>query len=127
MKFIKACPACGKMLRFPIDRGVIKVSCQCGHTLIINPDDRELYKDGKFDLRNNGTDSRNKGLVYFFKSLSSRIRKKISYRNFINSLLELKYKLQNLSLMPDAERNRLILTFVSIIALLIFLLYLIVR
>lgn len=115
------------MLRFPIDRGIIKVSCQCGHTLIINPDDTDLYKEGKFDLRNNGTDSRNKGLASFIKSLSNRIRKKISYRNLINSLLELKYKLQNLSLMPDAERNRLILTFVSIIALLIFLLYLIIR
>ena len=127
MKFIKACPACGKMLRFPIDRGIIKVSCQCGHTLIVNPDDTELYKDGKFDLRNNGTDKRDEGFVSFFKSLSNRIRKKVNYRNLINSLLDLKYKLQNLSLMPDAERNRIILTFLSIIALLIFLLYLIIR
>ena len=114
------------MLRFPIDRGIIKVSCQCGHILIINPDDTELYKDGKFDLRNDGTDRSNEGLLSFLKSLRNRMRKKVNYKNFINSLLELKYKLQNLSLMPDAERNRLILTILSIIALLIFILYLII-
>ena len=124
MKYIKACPACGKMLRFPIDRGIIRISCQCGHSLLINPDDTELYKEGKFDLKKDGVDKNNRGL---FSSLKADFKKKVNYSSIINSLLELKYKLQNISLIPDAERNKLIMWFILITAVIIFLLYQIIR
>jgi len=127
MKYIKACPACGKMLRFPIDRGIIKISCQCGHSLLVNPDDTELYKEGKFDLKKDGGDKNNRGLFSSFKSLKADFKKKVNYSSIINSLLELKYKLQNISLMPDAERNKLIMWFILITMVIIFLLYQIIR
>lgn len=111
------------MLRFPIDRGIIRISCQCGHSLLINPDDTELYKEGKFDLKKDGADKNSRGL---FSSLKADFNKKINYSSIINSILELKYKLQNISLMPDAERNKLIFSFFLIAALIIFLLYLII-
>lgn len=118
MKYIKACPDCGRMLRFPIDKGVIKVSCQCGFSIIIDPDNTELYKEGKFDLTRN-----NKKNKVTLKS----VLKKFSYSKIINSLLELKYKLQNLSLMPDAEKNRFILKFLAVTAAIIVILYIIIR
>ena len=112
------------MLRFPIDRGIIRISCQCGHSLLINPDDTELYKEGKFDLKKDGVDKNNRGL---FSSLKADFKKKVNYSSIINSLLELKYKLQNISLIPDAERNKLIMWFILITAVIIFLLYQIIR
>ena len=118
MKYIKACPVCGRMLRFPIDKGIIKVSCQCGSDMIIDPDNTELYKDGKFDLASDSKKRQNKN---FIKSFTN----KINFRKIINSLLELKYKLQNISLMPDRERNRALLYLFFIIIILIFLLYII--
>ncbi len=115
------------MLRFPIDRGIIKISCQCGHTLLVNPDDTELYKEGKFDLKKDGGDKNKKGHFFSFKSFKADFKKKVNYSSIINSLLELKYKLQNISLMPDAERNKLIMWFILITALIFFLLYRIIR
>ncbi len=112
------------MLRFPIDRGIIKISCRCGHSLLVNPDDTELYKEGKFDLKKDGADKNKRGL---FSSFKADFKKKVNYSSIINSILELKYKLQNISLMPDAERNKLIFAFASITAVLVFLLYLIIR
>lgn len=106
------------MLRFPIDRGVIKVTCQCGSEMIIDPDNTELYKEGKFDLAG---DKKAKGTKNFKKSLS----RKISLEKIINSLLEFKYKIQNISLMPDRERNRLLISLFTLILLIFFLLYLI--
>lgn len=112
------------MLRFPIDRGVIKISCQCGSSMIINPDDTELYKEGKFDLTGDKKENKNKR---FTASLKSAINKKFSYSRMINSLLELKYKLQNLSVMPDKERNKILLSILFIIVILIFFLYIFVK
>jgi hypothetical protein len=112
MKYIKACPVCGRMLRFPIDRGIIKVSCQCGSDMIIDPDNTELYLAG--DKKPGKTEN-------FKKSF----RKKVNFKKIVNSLLEFKYKVQNISLMPDRDRNRLLLSLFTLILLLIFLLYLI--
>ena len=118
MKFIKACPDCGRMLRFPIDRGVIKVTCQCGSDMIIDPDNTDLYKEGKFDLAG---DKKAVNKNNFLKSLY----RKISLKKIINLLLEFKYKLQNISIMPDRERNRLLFSLFTLILLIIFLLYII--
>jgi hypothetical protein len=118
MKYIKACPVCGRMLRFPIDRGIIKVSCQCGSDMIIDPDNTELYKEGKFDLAGD----KKPGKTENFKK---SFRKKVNFKKIVNSLLEFKYKVQNISLMPDRDRNRLLLSLFTLILLLIFLLYLI--
>jgi hypothetical protein len=118
MKYIKACPVCGRMLRFPIDRGIIKVTCQCGSDMIIDPDNTELYKEGKFDLAD---DKKSGNTKNFLKSFT----RKVNLKKMINSLLEFKYKLQNISIMPDREKNRLLISLLTLIILLIFLLYLI--
>jgi hypothetical protein len=34
---VKECPSCGRGLRFPIDRGRIRVRCVCGHQFIADP------------------------------------------------------------------------------------------
>jgi hypothetical protein len=50
MYFIHTCPSCGKKLRFPIDRGSIRVKCPCGYSFLANPDDPAMYRGGAFDL-----------------------------------------------------------------------------
>ena len=51
MYLIKSCPSCGKRIRFPIDRGRIRVTCECGSTFLADPDDPSLYNDAAFDLQ----------------------------------------------------------------------------
>lgn len=105
------------MLRFPIDRGIIKVTCQCGSEMTINPDNTDLYKNGKFDL---GRDTRRKD------NFLSSLKPEINFKKIINSLLEFKYRLQNISLMPDRERNRLLISLFLIITLSIVIIYIII-
>lgn len=49
---IKDCPECGKQLRFPIDKGTIKVKCPCGYVFTADPDNTNIYKNARFDLNN---------------------------------------------------------------------------
>ena len=86
--------------------------------MIIDPDNTDLYKDGKFDLAGDAASRQNKNFIKSFIN-------KINFRRIINSLLEFKYRLQNISLMPDRERNRLLLYLFLIIIMLIFLLYIV--
>lgn len=115
------------MLRFPIDRGVIKISCKCGSSIIIDPDDTELYKEGKFDLTKEKKENKNKKSTPSSKSAKSAMNKKFSYSRLINSLFELKYKLQNLPVMPDKERNKILLYLLTIIVILILILFIIIK
>lgn len=83
MYLIKQCPECGKPLRFPIDKGVIKVKCICGNSFFADPDKPDLYKNAQFDL----SSKRNKiqfttKLKYFILELPN-ISKKF-WRFFIN-------------------------------------------
>ncbi len=96
MKYIKNCPECGKALRFPIDRGKIKIRCTCGYTEIVDPDSKVLYREGKFDLGHEDRQST-------FTGLKERLSR-ITLKKMINQLLDFKYRLQNYRYMVDDER-----------------------
>jgi len=116
MKYIRECPDCGKKIRFPLDKGRIRIHCSCGYTAIIDPDDTALYETGSFDLKPDNTKRKNRltdMLSGFFIGLD---RKRI-----INSLLDLKYKIQNFRYMPDRERYRFIAAAAGITALIAFM------
>lgn len=117
MKYIKNCPECGKQLRFPLDRGRIRIHCRCGYSSIVDPDDTTLYSDGKFDLSDDG--GSRKKTSRSILSLKSKLDKK----RIINGILEIKYKIQNLRYMPDRERNRFLAAVIVILLLLITAVY----
>lgn len=121
MKYIIDCPSCGRKIRFPLDKGRIKVFCQCGYNTVIDPDDTALYKSGKFDLKPEDKHADKTG--GFFDSLSSLLNN-FTWNNFVNGLLEIKYKLQNLRYLPDRERNRLLVIILFIIVLAVVVYYL---
>lgn len=117
MKYIKDCPECGKKIRFPLDRGRIRIHCRCGYTAVIDPDDTSLYNDGKFDL-SEGENPTSKKAPDF-----SSIRSKLDRKKIINSLLEMKYKIQNLRYMPDRERNRFLAVSLFLLLLVLTVIY----
>ena len=104
------------MLRFPIDKGNIKVKCICGYSFNASPDEPELYKDARFDLSTGK--KRGKGaspiLDYSFKALFSRL---------INKILYLKYNIQNFKLLPTLEQRKILLIVIIIALIFIFILY----
>lgn len=110
MKYIIDCPSCGRKIRFPLDKGRIKIFCSCGYNTVIDPDDTALYKSGKFDLKPG--EEHSEKADGFFHSLSSLLDS-FKWNSFVNSLLEVKYKLQNFRYLPDMERN-IILTVIVI-------------
>lgn len=102
---IKNCPQCGKQLRFPIERGIIKVKCPCGCAFIVNPDNTDIYRDARFDL-NNKQPQRKPSL----KPLKERV---------IRGLWQYRYNLQNIRLLTGkTRRNTIIVTGLIILALL---------
>jgi hypothetical protein len=107
MYLIKICPECKNKIRFPIDKGTIRVKCSCGHSFIANPDDTGMYRDASFDLSHTAP-----GL----KKMSplgrwiGDIRIKGIFPFIITAALDLKYKLQNFRLLPRAEKKKLIVT-----------------
>ena len=114
MFFIKPCPACGRKLRFPLDRGTIKVKCPCGESFTVNPDDPSTYREGSFDLRGR---SRKK---------NSFLDRLDSFRE-IHGLHELKavlikkalhfvYTAQNFRLLPAKQQRRIIAVAVLLLA-----------
>jgi hypothetical protein len=122
MYIIKPCPICGKKIRFPIDRGKIRVTCECGSTFLANPDDPTLYKDAAFDLKT-AEDKKSRG--YPCNKLLLKLQE--SYRNFnlkeissktINRLFDYKYKIQNFRLLPTTEQKKILLIFLIIAILL---------
>lgn len=51
MRYIKRCENCLHEVRFPLDKGILLVTCPyCKHTFHIDPDDVSTYQDGRFDL-----------------------------------------------------------------------------
>jgi hypothetical protein len=51
MKYIRSCESCYREIRFPIDKGVLFITCPyCKHTFKINPDDPQTYQLGRFDI-----------------------------------------------------------------------------
>ncbi|HOT43258.1 MAG TPA: hypothetical protein PLM53_01030 [Spirochaetota bacterium] len=104
MYLIKTCPTCKTRLRFPIDKGTIKVKCNCGYSFIANPDNTDIYKDASFDLSHT-TGSLKK--MTPLRSAISRIQFDQIIPNLINTFLDLKYKIQNFRLLPDAEKKKI--------------------
>ena len=99
MNFIINCPSCSSKLRFPIDKGKLKVKCQCGYSFVADPDDTKLYRKGHFDLKNKST-----------------LNKKFNFDQIIPKLIKkfynIKYKLQNFKLLPTSEQKKIILYFI---------------
>lgn len=109
MLYIKTCPECNRNIRFPLDKGKIKVKCACGYSFIADPDDKSLYRTGKFDLNKN-----NKRNHINLKQFPDSIIKK---------LFNAKYTLQNFRLLPSSEQRRIILYLIGYIVLIIGIIY----
>lgn len=121
MKYIKDCPSCGRKIRFPLDKGRIKIFCTCGYNTVIDPDDTKLYETGSFDIK---PESVRPGLTENFSASISSLLNNFTWNNFVNRLLEVKYKLQNLRHLPDRERNRVLLFALALILLIALVFYL---
>ena len=117
MKFIINCPECGRSLRFPLDKGRIKIRCQCGYGMVIDPDDTSLYKKGRFDLKPEGPIINKKRKPV--KQTGSLFDKD----KIIRKILEYRYTLQNFRHMPDREKYRVLLFILLPVLLLIIILY----
>lgn len=109
MYLIKPCPACKQKLRFPIDKGKIRIRCSCGNAFIVDPDDPAIYSQASFDLK-----ARERAGLF---SLIGTLRN-YSFREagitLINRMLDLMYRIQNFKLLPDSERRRMMLLFAVI-------------
>ncbi len=105
MFLIKACPSCGPGLRFPIDKGKIRVRCACGHDFIADPDNPALYTNARFDVRHG---KREKGTACGrFRDFFGQVDIGETREAIIIGLLSIKYKLQNFRLLPAAEQRRI--------------------
>lgn len=118
MNLIKTCPSCNKKIRFPIDKGKIKVKCSCGYSFVADPDDTSIYKNGKFDLE--GKKKHQSGLISRIeKACRSVLKGKSPGDVIINSFLNAKYKLQNFRLLPGSEQKKIILIFIAVMIIII--------
>ncbi len=115
MYLIKQCPSCSRTLRFPIDKGKIRVKCLCGESFIANPDDSALYAGAKFDLENKKKNKYFSFALFFKKALDVSIRK----------IYDFFYRVQNLPLLTGKERYKTIVVLIAIGAILIAAVYLI--
>ncbi len=112
MNLIKTCPSCKKKIRFPIDKGKIKVKCGCGYSFVADPDDTSIYKNGEFDLK--GKKRKHSGFFSRLgKAYGSALKGKSPGDIIINSFLNAKYKLQNFRLLPGSEKKKIILIFIA--------------
>ena len=113
MYLIRACPSCRTKLRFPIDKGTIKIHCSCGNSFIVNPDDTAIYADAVFDL------SSSKCVLKKMVPLT-RVLAGIKLRQIIpatiRGILKWKYRLQNYRLLPDDEKKKIIFIILLICA-----------
>ena len=94
MYYIKNCNFCNSKLRFPLDKGIINVKCVCGHSFTADPDNPELYKDGKFDLAISSSESKDS-----INWNDLRI-------NFVKSFYTNKYLLQNYKYLAKNEKRK---------------------
>ena len=115
MFVIQACPLCGTKLRYPIDKGKIRVSCSCGHSFVADPDDPSLYRSAQFDLK----DGKRKGASPLSERLSQLSLNDLKV-TAIERAMAFKYKLQNFRLLPKAEQRKFI-TRIAIILMVLFL------
>jgi len=110
MFFVKPCPSCGKKIRFPLDRGKIRVRCVCGHAFIADPDDPALYNDGTFDLAY----KKNRSINLDFSAIMEKV---------IQSLFNFKYRIQNFGLLPSSEQRKVIITVMIVFGILLIVIF----
>jgi len=126
MFLIKKCSRCGKNVRFPLERGKIRVKCPCGNSFIADPDDPELYKGAQFDLHGNTNSKKSgPGLKSRKNLFSSSFDFKKQWERAIRSFIDLTYKIQNFSILPSREQHTLILVLVFIVLSIVMLLFLV--
>lgn len=109
MFIIKSCEKCGRRLRFPIDKGRIRVSCACGGSFVADPDNPDLFKNAVFDVRERpGQKDRVAGVrrpsfrkmdFSFFRGVQGR---------FISRALDISYKIRNFKILPSSEQRKML-------------------
>lgn len=124
MHLIKNCAACGSRLRFPIDKGKIRVRCRCGESFIADPDDPLLYRNASFDLSQKNQ-AGSSFMTRAFQRLRS-IRPGKIIPAFIKGILYVKYTLQNFSVLPGATQKRIVVILILILLLIVLGVYLLV-
>jgi hypothetical protein len=118
MFLIKSCPSCKNKLRFPIDKGKLRINCICGYTFIADPDDKNLYLDSVFDLQKTTRKSIFADTILKLKRYNYRE----SLNSIINAIFQYKYSIQNFRISSVSEQKRIILSIIKvIIAVLLFL------
>lgn len=123
MHLVKKCPSCARKLRFPIDRGRIRVNCSCGNSFIADPDDTSLYDGATFDLEPGERKPRGTGFDEFIGR--SKQKGKVLLQRAIKSAYEARYRIQNFSLLPSAEQRKIVIALVMVFLALFALGYLI--
>ncbi|TAL33916.1 MAG: hypothetical protein EPN93_12845 [Spirochaetes bacterium] len=107
MNLIKSCPACGRNLRFPIDKGTIRVRCVCGESFVANPDDPALYKNATFDIAH--VKEARPGLFDNLSFAELRTRARDLKDAVMQRTYRLKYTIQNFPLLPATSQRRIVL------------------
>lgn len=126
MHLIKPCPHCGRRLRFPIDRGIIRVTCPCGHCFTADPDDTGIYRNASFDLSRPHVNSSIREIIGRLRGLDVTTLT----RRLITAFLEFTYRIRNFPLLPFPERRRLIVTILlaaSLLAAMIIALFALIK
>jgi LSD1 subclass zinc finger protein len=114
MYLIKNCPSCQRPLRFPIDRGTIKVRCKCGYDFTADPDDSRLYDNARFDVAYRKNTKKNAKREKDFSTIYTDTKRKV-----ITSILNAKYTIQNFKLLPAKQQQRVVLAGLIILAIII--------
>ncbi len=106
------------MVRFPIDRGAIRVTCACGNSFLADPDDTALYEGARFDLASPGPKKKRSNNMPPGKTLRTLVDRGVR-RGY-----DLAYRFQNFFLLPTREQIKLaagVLLFLGALFLLCYL------
>ncbi len=128
MYLVKSCRICGKKIRFPLDRGAIRVSCDCGYSFLADPDDRALYIDATIDLTPGPKEPRpslreiTDTLIQRIKSVKDKISVQCinpgnTKQIVIRRIYDAKYWIQNYRLHPDSEKRKVLIPFCVLLVL----------
>jgi len=124
MHLIKNCAACGSRLRFPIDKGKIRVRCRCGESFIADPDDPVLYRNASFDIFQRTAAGRSTFIRALQRLKSIRAAEIIP--SLIRGILKAKYTLQNFPVLPGAMQRRIVAIVILVLLLIALGVYLLV-
>ena len=96
MQYIRSCSNCLSELKFPIDRGVIRVRCpECDTSFIVDPDDPVLYTSGRFVVKDPEYNVNSNNIPVLNKSIQNKIIITIMF------IILAGYFLRDCSLMPN--------------------------